>query len=127
MDQLHRISLWVATILLAAWGLGLIFVPKKAHSLISATFLNPVTTGMMGAALVALAVVVLFMARNRGAGPVLEAALAMSILTLMAANLMFVTKSALVNAPTVASLIIAGTTAIIMFIPVFAAKPPKKK
>ncbi len=127
MDQLHRISLWVVAALMAVWGLGLVFLPKGAHSLISADPMNPVTTGMMGAALVALAIVVLFMAVNRPTGPVLEAALALAILTVMSAYLMFVTGSALVNAATVASVVIGGVAAIIMFIPVFAAKPPKKK
>ena len=127
MDQLHRIALWVGTVLLAAWGTGLILVPQRAHPLVSVDPMNPVTTGMMGAALVALAVVVLFMALNRGAGPVLEAALAFAILTLMGAYLMFVTGSALVNAPTVASLVIGGVAAIIMFIKAIPATTAKKK
>ncbi len=116
LDTLHRVALWVAILLLAGWGLGLVFVPNLVHPLGSPDPINPATTGTLGAALIALAVIFLFMAVKRGVAPTLEAAIALAILSLMRAYLMFVTGALHVNAPMLITLLVAVGTAVILFV-----------
>ncbi|MFQ5626511.1 MAG: hypothetical protein ACE5FM_07655, partial [Methyloligellaceae bacterium] len=81
----------------------------------------------LGAALVGLAVVFLYMATDQTARLVQAAAIAVALLVLMRLYLMFGNETVLVNAETLGSVVIGAVVAIIMFIKVAPAEAPKKK
>ena len=126
-NTLYKVALWVAFIGLAGFGLGLVFVPDQLHGMGNQAQMNPATTATLGAALVGLAVVLLFMALDQTAKLALAVALAVAILVLMRAYLMFGTGTLLVNTATLASTLIGGVAAIIMLIKASTAATPKKK
>ena len=127
LDTLYRPALWVAIIGLAAWGLGLAFFPEQVYGIGNTDPMNRATSATLGAALVGLAVVFLFMALDQAARLVQAAAIAVALLVVMRAYLMFGNESVLVNEVTILSLVIGGAVAIIMFIETEPAATPEKK
>ncbi len=127
VDTLYRAALWVAIIGLAAWGFGLVYVPEQVHGWGNTAPMNPSTTATLGAALVGLAIVLLYMAIDQTARLVQAAAIAVAILVLMRLYLMLVTDTVLINTVTLGSAVIGAVVAIIMFIKAAPVAEPKKK
>ena len=116
LDTLYKATLWVVILGLASWGLGLVFVPEQVHGTGNTELMNPTTTATLGAVLIGLAIMLLFIATDQVAKLALAAAIAVAILVLMRASLMFGAEIVLVNTITLGSLVIGGAVAIIMFI-----------
>ncbi len=127
LDTLHKAALWVAIIGLAAWGLGLVFLPELVHGFGNTEPMNRATAATLGAALVGLAIVFLYMAIDLTARLMQAAAIAMVLLVVMRLYLMFGNESVLVNTVTLASVGIGAVVAIILFIKAAPAATPKKK
>jgi len=128
LDTLRTIALWVAIAGLAAWGLALMVSPEQAHPLSNTAPMNPATSATLGAALIALAVVFLFMAIPAMADPMLAAGIALLILVLMRGYLMLFTGTVPINGLMVLTLVIALFAALILCTRVVAAPaPPQKK
>ena len=89
-DMLYKLSLFIAIIGLAAWGTSLILAPAMVHPLANPNEMNPGTTGTLGAALVGLAVILLFIAISPRT-ILLAAALGFGLLVAERAYLMFIT------------------------------------
>jgi len=126
LDTLYRLALWVAIIGLAAWGLGLAFFPQQVHGIGNTDPMNRATAATLGAALIGLAVVFLYMALDQAARLVQAAAIAVALLALMRAYLMFGNESVLVNTVTVGNLMIGAVVAFILFIKTEPAATPEK-
>ena len=127
-DTLYRSALWVAIIGLAAWGLGLAYMPDLVHGIGNTDPMNRATTATLGAALVGLAIVLLCMATDQQEKLAQAAAIAVALLVLMRLYLMFGNESVLVNTATLGSVVIGAVVAIIMFMKGYApAATPKKK
>ncbi len=124
-DTLHRAALWVAIIGLAAWGLGLVYLPELVHGIGNTDPMNRATGATLGAALVGLAIVFLYMAIDQTARLMQAAAIAMALLVVMRLYLMFGNESVLVNTATLGSAVIGAVVAIIMFIKGAPAAEPK--
>ncbi len=114
LNTLHTIALWVAIVGLAAWGFVMVFAPEQAHPLGNSDPMNPATTATLGATLVALAVVFVFMAIPAVADLMLAAGIALAILVLMRAYLMFMTGSVPINGLMVLTLVVALFAALIL-------------
>lgn len=114
LNTLHTIALWVAIAGLAAWGFIAVFAPEQAHPLGNSLPINAATTATLGAALVALAVVLVFMAIPAMADLMLAAGIGLLILVLMRAYLMFWTGSVPINGPMVLTLVVALFAALIL-------------
>ena len=127
LDTLYKAALWIAFIGLAGFGLGLVIAPGQLHGLGNQAVMNPATTATLGAALVGLAVILLFLAIDQAAKIVLAIALAVAILVLMRAYLMFGAGTLAANTATLASTAIGGAVAIIMLVKATSAVTPKKK
>ena len=125
IDTLHRAALWVAIIGLAAWGLGLAFMSELVHGMGNTAPMNPSTTATLGAALVGIAIVLLYMAIDQTARLVQAAAIAVALLVLMRLYLMFVNESVLINRVTLWSVGIGAVVAIIMCVKGAPAATPK--
>ena len=127
-DTLYRSALWVAIIGLAAWGLGLAFMPDLVYGIGNTDPMNRATAATLGAALVGLAIVLLCMATDQQEKLAQAAAIAVALLVLMRLYLMFGNESVLVNTATLGSVVIGAGVAIIMFMKGYApAATPKKK
>ncbi len=127
VDTLYKAALWVAIIGLAAWGLGLVYMPEQVHGIGNTAPMNRATGETLGAALVGIAIVLLYMAIDQTARLVQAAAIAVAILVLMRLYLMFVTETVVVNTATLGSAVIGAVVAIIMFIKAAPVAEPKKK
>ena len=127
VDTLYKAALWVAIIGLAAWGLGLVYAPEQVHGMGNTAPMNPSTTATLGAALVGIAIVLLYMAIDQTARLVQAAAIAVAILVLMRLYLMLVTETVLINTATLGSAVIGAVVAIIMFIKAASAAKLKKE
>ena len=127
-DTLYRAALWVAIIGLAAWGLGLAFLPDLVYGIGNTNPMNRATAATLGAALAGLAIVLLCMATDQKAKLAQAAAIAVALLVLMRLYLMYGNETVLVNAATLGSVVIGAGVAIIMFMKGDApAATPKKK
>ncbi len=115
LDTLYKAALWVAILGLAAWGLGLAFFPGQVHGIGNTEPMNRATGGTLGAAMVGLAIVLLYMAIDQTARLVQAAAIAVALLVLMRLYLMYGNETVLVNAATLGSVVIGAGVAIIMF------------
>jgi FtsH-binding integral membrane protein len=89
-DLLYRLSLYIAIIGLAAWGASLILAPLMVHTMTNPNPMNAGTSGTLGAALVGLAVILLFIAIQPRT-ILLAAAIGFGLLVAMRAYLMFIT------------------------------------
>ena len=127
VDTLYKAALWVAIIGLAAWGFGLVYIPEQVHGMGNTAPMNPSTTATLGAALVGIAIVLLYMAIDQTARLVQAAAIAVAILVLMRLYLMLVTETVLINTATLGSAVIGAVVAIIMFIKAASAAKLKKE
>jgi len=128
LDTLYKAALWVAILGLAAWGLGLAFVPEQVHGLGNTEPMNRPTGATLGAALVGLAIVLLYMATDQTARLVQAAAIAVALLVLMRLYLMFGNESVVINTATLGSAVIGAVVAIIMYLKTGApAATPKNK
>ena len=127
VDTLYKAALWVAIIGLAAWGFGLVYIPEQVHGMGNTAPMNPSTSATLGAALVGLAIVLLYMAIDQTVRLVQAAAIAVAILVLMRLYLMLVTETVLINTATLGSAVIGAVVAIIMFIKAASAAKLKKE
>jgi hypothetical protein len=89
--------------------------------------MNSATTGTLGAAMVGLAIVLLYLAFDQTAKLAQAVAIAVAIMVLMRLYLMFVTGSAIINTATLGSAMIGAVVAIIMFLKAAPAATPEKK
>ena len=89
-DLIYRLALYVAIIGLAVWGTGLILAPAVVHPITTGGEMNTGTSYSLGAALIGLAVILLFIAIQPRT-LLLAAALGFGLLVMMRAYLMFVT------------------------------------
>jgi len=89
--------------------------------------MNPAITRTLGAAMLGLAIVLLFIVIDQTAKLVQAVAIAVAIVVLMRLYLMFVTGSVIVNTATLGSVVIGTVVAIIMFIKAAPAATPEKK
>ncbi len=127
-DTLYRAALWVAIIGLAAWGLGLAFLPDLVYGIGNTNPMNRATAATLGAALVGLAIMLLYMATDQTARLVQAAAIAVALLVLMRLYLMFGNESVVINTATLGSAVIGAVVAIIMYLKTGApAATPKNK
>jgi hypothetical protein len=128
VDPLYRPALWVGSIGLVAWGLCLAIIPEHVLAWSNTGPMNPSITGTLGAAMVGLAIVLLYIAFDQTAKLVQAVAIAVAIMVLMRFYLMFVTGSVIINTATLGSAVIGAGVAIIMFMKGDApAATPKKK
>ncbi len=125
-DTLYRSALWVAIIGLAAWGLGLAFLPDLVYGIGNTNPMNRATAATLGAALAGLAIVLLCMATDQQEKLAQAAAIAVALLVLMRLYLMFGNESVLVNTVTLGSVGIGAVVAIIMCVKAAPAAEPKK-
>ena len=116
LDTLYKVALWVAALGLAAWGLLLVFIPEQVHPVGNANPINPATTATLGAALVALAVLLLFVALQQATELALAVAVAVVILALMRAYLMFMAGSVILNTTMLVTFAIGVVAAVILLI-----------
>jgi hypothetical protein len=127
LNTLHTVALWVAILGLAAWGFATVFAPEQAHPLSNSLPMNAATTATLGAALIALAVVFVFMAIPALADFMLTAGIALLILVLMRAYLMFITDTVPINGLMVLTLVVALFAALILCTRAVAKPTPTQK
>lgn len=111
----QRFALGLAIIMLSAWGLVLIISPEQITSLFSSEPVNHAFAGMMGAALLGLALISLagitgWISTQKALG------LAMGILVVETAYLMLVAQVMLVTPPTTVSLVMAAAITFFLLI-----------
>ena len=128
VDPLYRPALWVGSLGLVAWGLCLVIIPEHVLAWGNSGPMNPAITGTLGAAMVGLAIVLLYIAFDQTAKLVQAVAIAVAIMVLMRLYLMFVTGSVIINTATLGSAVIGAVVAIIMYLKTGApAATPKNK
>ena len=108
-------GIWIATLTMGLRGLGLLLRPEFVHPLGSTEPMNPMSTATLGAAWLALAVMFAFAAMKETTEGYLQAAIALAILVLVRAYLMFVTGTVLINTSTIVSLVLASIIALVLF------------
>ena len=111
----QRSALGLAIIMLGAWGVTLIVAPDRVSALFSGEPANRASAGMMGAALLGLAVVSLA-SISRRVGVARALGIAMLILVGESAYLMLGTEAMLVTPPTTISLVSAAAVAFFLLI-----------
>lgn len=114
-DIFQRFALGLAIIMLSAWGVVLIFAPEQINSRFSTDPINYAFSGMMGAALLGLALISLagitrWIPTKRALG------IAMFILVVETAYLMLFAEVMLVTPLTTISLITAAAVAFFLLI-----------
>ncbi len=127
VDPLYRPALWVGSLGLVAWGLCLVIIPEHALAWGNSGPMNSSITGTLGAAMVGLAIVLLYLAFDQTAKLAQAVAIAVAIMVLMRLYLMFVTGSVIINTATLGSAVIGAVVAIIMFLKAAPAATPEKK
>ena len=127
LDTLYKVALWVAILGLAAWGLLLVFIPEQVHPVGNVNPINPATTATLGAALVALAVLLLFVAIQRATELALGVAVAVVILALMRAYLMFMAGSVIFNTTMLVTFVIGVVVAVLLVMGAVAQPASTKK
>ena len=127
LDTLYKVAQWVAILGLAAWGLLLVFIPEQVHPVGNASPINPATTATLAAALVGLAVSLLFVAIQQATELALGVAVAVVILALMRAYLMFMTGSVILNMTMLVTFAIGVVVAVLLVMGAVAKPASTKK
>lgn len=114
-DFLKRFALLFAIFVLGMWGLILIFSPNLVLPYLSSDPLNPALAGMMGAALLGLAIIsfgneTTWLSSTRSLG------LAVAVLVAVSAFLMFGAGTMLVTPLTTMSMVAAASVAFFLVI-----------
>jgi len=117
-NMLYRLSLYVAIIGLAAWGTSLILAPAMVHPMGNPNPMNAGTSGTLGAALVGLAVIMLFIA-IKPRTLLLAVAIGFGLLVAMRAYLMFITGDVHANPMMLVILAISILVAAVILIKAF--------
>lgn len=112
---LQRFALILAIAMLSLWGVVLIVDPYLVAGLFSTEPVNRAFAGMMGAALLGLAIISLA-GVTRWAATQRALGLAMAVLVAEAAYLMLGTGAMLVSLPTTISLVTAAAVAFFLLI-----------
>jgi hypothetical protein len=117
-NMLYKLALYVGILGLGVWGTSLVLAPAMVHPLGSADAINPATSGTLGAALVGLAMILLFVAIQPRT-VLLAVAIAFALVVVERAYLMFVTGDVLVNPFMLVILAISALVAVIILIKAF--------
>jgi hypothetical protein len=117
-NMLYRLSLYVAIIGLAVWGTSLILAPAMVHPMGNPNPMNPGTSGTLGAALVGLAVIMLFIAIQPRT-LLLAVAIGFGLLVAMRAYLMFISGDVHANPMMLVILAISTLVAAVILIKAF--------
>ena len=115
MRPIAETGIWIATLTMGLRGLGLLVQPELVHPLGSTEPMNPMSTATLGAAWLALAVMFAFAAMKETTEGYLPAAIALAILVVVRAYLMFVTGTVLVNTSTIITLVLAAVITLVLF------------
>nr|VFK23822.1 MAG: hypothetical protein BECKMB1821G_GA0114241_100625 [Candidatus Kentron sp. MB]VFK26718.1 MAG: hypothetical protein BECKMB1821I_GA0114274_100198 [Candidatus Kentron sp. MB]VFK74606.1 MAG: hypothetical protein BECKMB1821H_GA0114242_100725 [Candidatus Kentron sp. MB] len=115
MENFQKFALALAIAVLGIWGIALILFPHQVLDLFSKEPFNHAATGMMGAALLGLAIISLA-SITRWIAPRRALGIAMLVLLVESAYLMLGAGTMLVTAPTSISLVIAAAVAFFLLI-----------
>lgn len=118
LDFLYRLALVVAILGLAAWGTALILSPALVHSYTTTGAVNSGTSGTLGAALVGLAIIMMF-AAFQPRTLLLAVAIGFGLLVMMRAYMMFISGEAQANPLTLVIMAISILAAVVILIKAF--------
>ncbi len=116
MKTQMQVTLLLAAAVYMAWGLSMLLAPSVAHHLLSTGPTDRVLDGMFGISMVSFAVMFLIAARDPIKEIVRAAASAQGLIGLMAAYLLFITKTMPFNVVTVISLVVDLLAAAVLFL-----------
>ena len=114
-DVFQKATLGLAIIMLGAWGIMLIVAPEEISGMFSSEPVNHAFAGMMGAALLGLAVISLASMSGK-VGVARALGIAMIILVAESTYLMLGPEVMLVTPPTTISLVSAAAVAFFLLI-----------
>lgn len=116
MESIIRFTLLVSAALYMGWGLTLILAPDMGHSLISHGPYDPVTTAMLGAAMIGMMTMFVIAAYDPEREIVRAAATGLAVVGFTAAYLIFISKGMPLRPTTVFSLLVDLGSAVILFL-----------
>nr|VFK54391.1 MAG: hypothetical protein BECKTUN1418F_GA0071002_104211 [Candidatus Kentron sp. TUN]VFK55287.1 MAG: hypothetical protein BECKTUN1418D_GA0071000_103014 [Candidatus Kentron sp. TUN]VFK56654.1 MAG: hypothetical protein BECKTUN1418E_GA0071001_104211 [Candidatus Kentron sp. TUN] len=115
IENFQKFALVLAIAVLGIWGILLILFPNQVLDLFSNEPVNHASTGMMGAALLGLAIIS-FASITQWIGARRALGIAMLVLLIESIYLMLGTGTMLVTAPTSISIVVAATVVFFLLI-----------